>query len=91
MAEPRVPPLGLPRENGLEREGERGLRMAREYRRLSASDLEMVLHLNETYRQDFASPEAARAFLCAAAELALCLRGGRPHSGFFARAMNARG
>ena len=37
--------------------------MAREYRRLSASDLELVLHLNETYRQGFASPEAARAFL----------------------------
>lgn len=37
--------------------------MAREYRRLSVSDLEMVLRLNETYRRDFASLEAARAFL----------------------------
>ncbi len=37
--------------------------MAREYRRLSVSDLGMVLQLNETYRQGFACRENAYAFL----------------------------
>ena len=37
--------------------------MAREYRRLSVSDLEMVMRLNETYRQGFANRENAYAFL----------------------------